>query len=105
MVKDDKSPDPLNVRVFGPPAVVPCSDGMPHAIEELRLRSRLGERNNRGCRETVSHARVVRVEMIDVLACDDLLLDEDRRRHGTAAEDLERKTDQPIAVLLGKVPD
>ena len=47
MVKDNKSPDPLNVRVFGPPAVVPCSDGIPHTIEELRLRSRLGERNDR----------------------------------------------------------
>jgi hypothetical protein len=47
MMKDDKSPDPLNVRVFGPPTVVPCSDGIPHTIEELRLRSRLGEPNDR----------------------------------------------------------
>jgi hypothetical protein len=32
---------------------------MAHAIEELRLRSRLGERNDRWCREMISHARVV----------------------------------------------
>ena len=59
MVKDDESPDPVDVGVLGPPAVVPCSDSIPHAIEELRLRSRLGERNDRWCRETISHAQVV----------------------------------------------
>jgi hypothetical protein len=58
-VKDDESPDLLNVGVLGPPAVVPRSDSIPHTIEELRLRSRLGERNDRWCWETISHARAV----------------------------------------------
>ena len=59
MVKDDESPDPVDVRVLGPPAAVPCSDGIAHAIEELRLRARLGEGNDRWYREMISHARVV----------------------------------------------
>jgi hypothetical protein len=34
-VKYDVSADPMNVRLFGPPAVVPCADGSSHTIEQL----------------------------------------------------------------------
>jgi len=70
VVKDDESPDPVDVRVLGPPTVVPCSHSMAHAIEELRLRSRLGERDDRWCRETIRHVRVVSEQRTNTIAAE-----------------------------------
>src|SRR5918993_5500999 len=44
---------------------------------------------------------VVRVEVVDVLARDDLMPHEHCGRYGLAREDVERQPDQSVAVLLG----
>jgi hypothetical protein len=70
VVKDDESPDPVDVRVLGPPAIVPCSDSIPHAIEKLRWRSRLGRMNDRWGRETVGHVRMIGEQHANTIAAE-----------------------------------
>ena len=49
------------------------------------------------------HQSIVWVDVIDGLGRDELVLDEDGRRHRPAVEDIERDGDDLGAVLLGKV--
>src|SRR5262245_59408069 len=52
-----------------------------------------------------AHERVIGVEVIDVFASDHLMLDECRRRHLPASEDIEGELDQPVAVPLREIAD
>ena len=54
MVKDDESPDPVNVGGLSPPAVVPHAYGVPHLIEELWARPFRG-RNDVGSLMGIGH--------------------------------------------------
>ena len=53
-VKDDESPDPVNVIGLSPPAVVPHAYGVPHLIEELGARL-FRERNDVGSLKGIGH--------------------------------------------------
>jgi len=55
-VKDDESPDPVNVGGLSPPAVVPHADDVPDLIEELRARP-CRERNDVGSLIGIGHDR------------------------------------------------
>src|SRR5258705_13921582 len=46
--------------------------------------------------------RVIRIEVIDVLACNDLMAGKDRRRHRLLRQNVERQANQPRAITLGK---
>src|SRR5687767_13712704 len=52
-----------------------------------------------------AHQRVVRIEVIDVVAIDDLVLHEYRGRYLPPVENIVLQTDQSVAVLLGKIAD
>ena len=52
-----------------------------------------------------AHQRVVRIEMIDVVAGDELVLDEDGRRDGAPAQQVEGEADDAFAVSLREVAD
>ena len=49
--------------------------------------------------------RVVGIQVIHVVARDELMLDEDRRRHGAASEQIQRHPNHAVAVLFRKVAD
>jgi hypothetical protein len=54
MMKDDESPDPMNVRCLCTPAVVPHAYGAPHLIEEPRTRP-FRQRNGIGSLKGIGH--------------------------------------------------
>ena len=54
VVKNDESPDPVNVGGLSPPAVVPHAYGVPHLIEELRARP-FRERTDVGSLKGIGH--------------------------------------------------
>ena len=56
-MEDDVPTNPGGVRLFGPPTVVPRSNRVPHAIEELRGRPRVGESNDDRRVEGIGHRR------------------------------------------------
>ena len=51
------------------------------------------------------HQSIIRVDVIDRFRRDELVLDEDRRRHRPPVKDVERDGDDFRAVLLGKIRD
>jgi hypothetical protein len=51
-----------------------------------------------------AHERVIRIEVVDVLARDDLMLDEHGRRDRPFSQDVDRQGEEAAAVFLGKVP-
>ena len=47
-MEHNEAPDPMDIGVLGPPAVVPRPYRVPHPIEQLRARPGVGERNDLG---------------------------------------------------------
>src|SRR2546428_6595420 len=61
--------------------------------------------DSRRCAARDVHQLVVRIDMIDVLGRDELMLHEDRRRHRSSVQDVERDVDDLGAILFWKVRD
>ena len=92
----EAAPPSESEQGWGPASSEKCRQDLRNSqIRRLRAQSR----------HRHLHQMIVRVDVVDVLRRDQLVLDEHGRRHRTAMEDVERDGDDFGAVLLRKIRD